>query len=348
MKFGLLTLFDYYPEDCSPQEYYRFLLDEIAYAEELGFDSVWMGEHHFCNERCPSPQVFAAAVAQRTTRLRLGTAVVLLPLHDPIRLAEDYAMVDVLSNGRLDFGVSRGFQKSSYDGFGRSMDESRELFAEGIDIIDKAWSQNTLAYEGSYRRVPNLPVLPRPVQRPRPPIWIGAGPTPESYEFAAAHGYNLMLASVLAPIKNFIPFLRLYRERLSETGYDPAQVEISTGNHCYVGTSSAQAKDVWAQHYLRYLHFVSTLVENKDYEQATQFKAFAGVKSFLERIDFDRARATLAVCGDVEECADRVAQAQEAVGNTHYWVYSDLGGLPREEVWASLRRFAEKVMPRFR
>ena len=95
MKFGLLTLFDYYPEDCSPQEYYRFLLDEITYAEELGFDSVWMGEHHFCNYLCPSPQVFAAAVAQRTTRLRLGTAVALLPLHDPVRLAEDYAMVDV-------------------------------------------------------------------------------------------------------------------------------------------------------------------------------------------------------------------------------------------------------------
>ena len=105
---------------------------------------------------------------------------------------------------------------------------------------------------------------------------------------------------------------------------------------------------MWAKHYLRYLHFVSTLVETKDYEQTKQFKAFAGVKSFLEHIDFDRARATLAVCGEVEECADRVAQAKEAVGNTHYWVYTDLGGLPREEVWASLRRFAEKVMPRFR
>jgi len=186
------------------------------------------------------------------------------------------------------------------------------------------------------------------VQQPRPPIWIGAGPTPESYELAAAHGYNLMLASVFAPIAHFASFVQLYRDRLREAGYDPTQVEISTGNHCYVGTSSAQAKDVWAKHYLRYLHFVSTLVETKDYEQTKQFKAFAGVKSFLEHIDFDRARATLAVCGDVEECADRVAQAKEAVGNTHYWVYTDLGGLPREEVWASLRRFAEKVMPRFR
>ncbi|MBM4254322.1 MAG: LLM class flavin-dependent oxidoreductase [Deltaproteobacteria bacterium] len=348
MNFGLLTLFDYYPEDCSPQEYYRFLLDEIAYAEDLGFDSVWMGEHHFCNYLCPSPQVFAAAVAQRTKRLRLGTAVALLPLHDPVRLAEDYAMVDVLSDGRLDFGVSRGFQKTSYDGFERSMDDSRERFAEGIEIIDKAWSQDSISYEGQYRRLSNVSVLPRPVQRPRPPIWIGAGPTPESYELAAAHGYNILLASVFAPIKTFTPFVKLYRERLQAAGFDPAQMSTSTGNHCYVGTSSAQAKEVWAKHYLRYFHFVSTLVEEKDYQQNKQFKAFAGVKTFLEKVDFDKARQTLAICGDAEECIDRVAQAKEAVGNTHYWVYSDLGGLPREEVWASLRRFAEKVMPKFR
>jgi alkanesulfonate monooxygenase SsuD/methylene tetrahydromethanopterin reductase-like flavin-dependent oxidoreductase (luciferase family) len=157
-----------------------------------------------------------------------------------------------------------------------------------------------------------------------------------------------MLASVLAPIERFTPFMQLYRDRLREAGYDPAQVEVSTGNHCYVGSSSSQAGEVWAKHYLRYLHFVATLIENKDYEQTTQFKAFSGVKTFLERIDFDRARQTLAVCGDVEECIDRVAQAAAAVGNTHYWVYTDLGGLPRAEVWASLRRFAEKVMPKFR
>jgi alkanesulfonate monooxygenase SsuD/methylene tetrahydromethanopterin reductase-like flavin-dependent oxidoreductase (luciferase family) len=280
--------------------------------------------------------------------MRIGTAVVLLPLHDPVRLAEDYAMVDVLSNGRLDFGVSRGFQKTSYDGFARPMNESRELFTEGIEIIDKAWTQDALTYAGRYRQASNLPVLPRPVQQPRPPIWIGAGPTPESYELAAAHGYNLMLAAVLAPTSQFTPFVQLYRNRLRECGYDPAQVAISTGNHCYVGTSSSQAKEVWEKHYLRYLHFVSTLIENKDYENSAQFKAFSGVKTFLERIEFDKARKTLAICGDAEECIDRLAQAQEAVGNTHYWVYTDLGGLPREEVWASLRRFAEKVMPKFR
>ncbi len=348
MNFGLLTLFDYYPEDCSAQDYYSFLLDEIAYAEELGFDTVWLGEHHFCNYLCPSPQVFAASVAQRTNQMRIGTAVVLLPLHDPVRLAEDYAMVDVLSGGRLDFGVSRGFQKTSYDGFNLPMNESRQRFDEGIKIIDQAWSQDAVTYTGQYRQVNQLPVLPRPVQNPRPPIWIGAGITPESYEFAAAHGYNLMLASILAPIAKFAPFVQTYRAGLEAAGYDPSQVSVSTGNHCYVGTSRAQAKEVWEKHYLRYLHFVATLIENKDYEGATQFKSFRGVKTFLEKVDFEQARSALAICGDTEECIDRVAEAKELVGNTHHWIYTDLGGLPREEVWASLRRFAEKVMPKFR
>jgi alkanesulfonate monooxygenase SsuD/methylene tetrahydromethanopterin reductase-like flavin-dependent oxidoreductase (luciferase family) len=224
----------------------------------------------------------------------------------------------------------------------------RELFAEGIEIIDQAWTHETLTYEGRYRKVSNLPILPRPVQQPRPPIWIGAGPAPDSYQFAAAHGYNLMMAAVFSPVSQFVPLVQVYRAGLRAAGHDPEQVEISIGNHCYVGASSTQAKAVWEKHYLRYLRFFSTLLDTRAYEQSAQFQAFAKLKTFLDNINFDNARATLAVCGDAEECAERVAQAKEAVGNTHYWVYTDLGGLPREEVWASLRRFAEKVIPKFR
>jgi len=109
MKFGILSLLDHYPEDCSEEQYYKNFLEEVTYAEELGFDSVWIGEHHFDRYICPAPQIVAAAIAQRTTKMRIGTAIVLLPHHNPIRLAEDYALVDLLSGGRLDFGVGRGF-----------------------------------------------------------------------------------------------------------------------------------------------------------------------------------------------------------------------------------------------
>ncbi len=268
MQFGIFTLFDYYPEDQSAPAYYRFLLDEAAYAEALGFDSIWFGEHHFCNYLCPSPQVFAAAVAQHTTRLRIGTAVALAALHDPVRVAEDYAMVDVLSNGRLDFGVGRGFQVDSYQAFNRSMDESRELLEENVKFIDKAWTYKTLTYEGPYRHVQNLPVLPRPVQQPRPPIWMAGSLSPESYQFAGSQGYHLKLAAIFSPLRTFIPLVQRYRETLQAAGHDPTQVRISVGNHCYVGTSAAQARAVWETYYMRYLHFFSSLLDSKTYEHS--------------------------------------------------------------------------------
>jgi natural product biosynthesis luciferase-like monooxygenase protein len=347
MKFGIMTLHDHYPEDCSASEYYQLLLDEIVYAEELGFDSVWVGEHHFCNYICPSPPVFLAAVAERTSRIRIGTSVALLPLHDPIRLAEDYAMLDMLSNGRLDLGVSRGFQKTGYDGFQIPMEESRARFTESIELIDKCWSDNNVTHAGQFRQIENLRVMPRPVQQPRPPIWIGAGPTPESYVFAGERGYDLMLASVLAPIEAFAFFMPSYRETLKASGYDPDKARVLAGNHCYVGTSKAQAMDLWEKYYLRYMHFIDTLISERDYEGQTQFKAFEDAKQFFSSVQFEEVTHTIAVCGDAEEVSDRVAKAQELVGCTDYFIMADIGGLPREELWASLRRFAEEVIPKF-
>ena len=150
MKFGMLSLLDYYPEDKSEEQYYKDFFAEVDLAEELGFDAMWIGEHHFCNYVCPSPQIVAMAIAQRTKKMRIGTAVALLPHHDPIRLAEDYAMLDLLSGGRLDFGVGRGFIKLIYDGFNQSMDESRERFREVLEVIEQAWSRETFSYQGQF------------------------------------------------------------------------------------------------------------------------------------------------------------------------------------------------------
>ncbi|MBV8775340.1 MAG: LLM class flavin-dependent oxidoreductase [Deltaproteobacteria bacterium] len=133
MKFGLLTLFDHYAEDCTEEQYYKNFFEEVSYAEELGFDSIWLGEHHFCRYVCPAPQIVAAAVAQRTKKLRIGTAIVLLPHHDPIRLAEDYALVDLLSGGRLDFGVGAVLSR-------RPMMASINQWMRAAIGLTKAWN----------------------------------------------------------------------------------------------------------------------------------------------------------------------------------------------------------------
>src|ERR1700730_15706587 len=159
MKFGLLTLFDHYAEDCCEEQYYKNFLDEVVYAEEWGFDSVWIGEHHFCRYICPAPQIVAAAVAQRTKTIRIGTAIALLPHHDPIRLAEDYALVDLLSGGRLDFGVGRGFIKSGYDGFKQSRGESRQCFNECLEIIEGLCRHPAFSYRGKFYSVSEVSIL---------------------------------------------------------------------------------------------------------------------------------------------------------------------------------------------
>ena len=227
MKFGLLTLFDHYAEDCSEEQYYKNFFNEACYAEELGFDSVWIGEHHFCRYICPAPQIVAAAIAQRTKRIRIGTAIALLPHHDPIRLAEDYALVDLLSGGRLDFGVGRGFIKSGYDGFNQSMGESRERFNECLEIIEGLWRQPAFSYLGKFYSVKDVTILPRPLQKPTLPsqsLWQCRRLSPESFVAAGQKGHSIMLAPFTQSRGTLKENVQLYKETLSQNGHSSKDV----------------------------------------------------------------------------------------------------------------------------
>jgi alkanesulfonate monooxygenase SsuD/methylene tetrahydromethanopterin reductase-like flavin-dependent oxidoreductase (luciferase family) len=145
MKFGLLYIPDYSPDRYkSASHYYGEMIEQIQYEEELGFDGVFFAEHYVGGYAFPSPPVFAAAVAQHTKRIRLGTGVTLLPLSNPVRLAEEYAMVDVLSGGRLDFGIGRGVLKAEYELFDINEAESHGRFHEATEIIRQAWTQDTV------------------------------------------------------------------------------------------------------------------------------------------------------------------------------------------------------------
>jgi alkanesulfonate monooxygenase SsuD/methylene tetrahydromethanopterin reductase-like flavin-dependent oxidoreductase (luciferase family) len=229
MKFGLLTLFDHYAEDCSEEQYYKNFFDEVSYAEELGFDSIWIGEHHFCRYICPAPQIIAGAIAQRTKKIRIGTSIVLLPHHDPIRLAEDYALVDLLSGGRLDLGVGRGFIKSTYDGFNQSMDQSRERFNECLEIIERAWNQPTFSYDGQFYRANNVSILPRPLQKPAPPIFMAAAISPESFVAAGQRGHSITLAPFFQSRSTLKENIQLYKDTLRQSGIPSIASRSSAG-----------------------------------------------------------------------------------------------------------------------
>jgi alkanesulfonate monooxygenase SsuD/methylene tetrahydromethanopterin reductase-like flavin-dependent oxidoreductase (luciferase family) len=172
---------------------YAETLGHIEAIEGLGFDTVWLTEHHFIDdEYLPSVLTMGAAVAARTTRVTIGTAVLLLPLHDPIRIAEDAAVVDVLSNGRLRLGLGLGYKLEEFAAFGVDRRHRPSLLEEGIEIIRGAWADGSFSHHGRHRSFDDINVTPKPVQRPGPQIWL-AGRAPVPVQRAAAMGDGLIV-----------------------------------------------------------------------------------------------------------------------------------------------------------
>ncbi|MGH8009368.1 MAG: LLM class flavin-dependent oxidoreductase, partial [Candidatus Binatia bacterium] len=190
MRFSIVTLGDNYEHLRSHEQFYHEVLEEAEYAEELGYEGFWVGEHHFQPSQrvFPSPQMMLAAIAQRTKRLRLGTGVSVLPVNDPIRLAEDLAELDLLSHGRVCVGVGRGYQPQEFAGFNIPIESSKERFWECLEIIHGVWTQESFSYDGQFYHYRDIALMPRPLQQPHPPIWVAAA-SPGSAEEIGRRGY---------------------------------------------------------------------------------------------------------------------------------------------------------------
>ena len=210
--------------------YHEFIRYVIA-AEELGFSSVFLVEHHFTGFGQVSASLnLLSYLAARTSTIRLGTAVVVLPWHNPVLVAEEAATLDLLSNGRLDFGVGKGYRPYEFSGFCVPQDEATARFDEAIEVIRKAWtSKGRFSYEGRWCRYDDIVVEPAPIQQPHPPFWMGAG-SPDSIRRAAREGYNLLLDQI-APVDVIIDRVRVFREECAATGrpYDPGMVGVTRG-----------------------------------------------------------------------------------------------------------------------
>ena len=184
-KFGVFSL-SQFPDLTKVVESFDDDLGFFELAEKLGYDKVWIAEHLFSTYGLvTSTQVYAAAIAQRTSKIRIGMAVCAIPFNHPLRTASDFALVDILSHGRLDFGVGRAYQPHEFVGLGVPMDKSREMLAEGLDIVLKSWTQEKISYQGKFWTIPEpVELLPKPVQKPHPPVYQ-ATISPESFEQAA-------------------------------------------------------------------------------------------------------------------------------------------------------------------
>ncbi len=193
MKVGILQFFGWRDRSVPLASVYDSALERFAIMDQTGYDAVWLAEHHFSSfSVCPSVHMMGTMAAARTKRLRIGTAVSLAPFYNPLRLAEEIALLDVLSGGRVNWGVGRGFERSEFAAFGIPGDESAPRFHEAVEIVLKAWTHQRLSHQGRFHQYEGVEVLPKPVQTPHPPIWMAASSTP-AIEWAASQGHNILM-----------------------------------------------------------------------------------------------------------------------------------------------------------
>lgn len=350
MKFGQLHLFEN-PAGRTEKQIVDEQFDIMVRAEEFGFDSLWPAEHHFSEYGyCASPAVTLAALATRTQNIRLGTGVVVLPLNHPLRVAEDYAMIDLLSGGRVDLGVGRGYQPHEFAGYGVDQSRSRDMFHEGIEIIQKAWTGETFSYDGEFYKFDQLSVRPKPLQKPHPPIWM-ASLSPQTFEMCGRYGFNLMCAPVFGfNVNQGAAFIEEYREALRSHGRDPAEFEIAGLVITYVAETTQQALDDFAEGVMWYYKtFAKYIAPPPGQPAVPSYEMYTAARDRLAAAEWDHiVESGSVVCGSPDQVADRIAQMHELCGFTHFLSWTRIGGLEHKKVLRSMELMRDKVMPQVR
>src|SRR5687767_13484739 len=194
MKVGVLQFFGWADRKTDLNSVYARAIERFDIMDREGYDAVWLAEHHFSSfSVCPSVHMMGAVAAMRTKRLRIGTAVSLAPFYHPLRLAEEVALLDVLSGGRVNWGAGRGFARVEFENFGVPPEESTSRFHETVEIVLRAWTEERLSFAGTHFRFDGVEVLPKPMHRPRPPVWMAAS-SEAAIDWAAGRGFSILLS----------------------------------------------------------------------------------------------------------------------------------------------------------
>jgi alkanesulfonate monooxygenase SsuD/methylene tetrahydromethanopterin reductase-like flavin-dependent oxidoreductase (luciferase family) len=342
MRFGF---FDQLPcaGGFTEAQRYHEILAQIELGDRLGFDTVWLGELHFSRafSILASPLMVLAAAAQRTQRIRLGTAVTLLPLHNPVKIAEDAATADILSAGRLELGVGRGTAPAHYAGYGIAQDESRERFDEALDFILGAWTSDPFSYQGKYFHAEALSVIPRPLQRPHPPVRIAAN-SPDTFPFAARRGLPIFATPLINPPDKLKEGLSAYRHTLPHG-------DAALAFPVHVANSRAQARSDTEPGLMRFLREAAERLAPLNQSDIKGFEAFRQVLARIERVKYEDMDREMGVFGDPDYCIDRVQALQREYGIDEFICYFNQGGIMDHAlVVQSMTRFAQEVLPHCR
>jgi len=333
IRFGMWYDFRNPPAWKRPyDQLYNEIIDQIVWGEENGFDDIWLSEHHFIEDGySPSLLPIAAAIASRTKKIHIGTSVVLLPFHNPVRMAEDAATVDVISGGRFELGVGVGYKVEEFESFAISSKERGARTNEGLEIIRRLWEGETLTFEGKYYTVTKAKLTPEPIQQPRPPIWVG-GFTPPALRRAAKYGDGYI---GVGPLKEAY---ERYVAALEKVGKSTTDIRLAGGYFWLI--PSEDPDKTWNEAAEHVCYQVNAYAE---------WSEKAGMPLFPKVPDTDALRESgLFQVVDVDTCIQMIRDYALETPLTHYYSWTLPPGLPASWIQPHLELFTSRVIPAFR
>jgi alkanesulfonate monooxygenase SsuD/methylene tetrahydromethanopterin reductase-like flavin-dependent oxidoreductase (luciferase family) len=345
VKFGVQNLFPAEAEDD-----HRVLLEaleDIKFADELGFDSVWLAEHHFSRYGIlGNPLVLGAAIAESTSQIRIGTAVAVLPFHHPLRLAEDAATLDILSGGRFELGIGRGYQPKEFNGFGVDPETSKQRYTEVVDILRLAWTGEPFSYAGEFYSVDSVAVSPKPIRPGGPPI-RHAVVSPASFPERGLAGDHIITSPTFAPLGRMKRNFDAYRDALAQAGHDPSAYDIPFMQQAWVGSSEAELRAV-AEAALTYYRTVGKVVPGSDEAIASEAEYYEKVRNNIELLTLEQTLTHGGNFGSVDQVVDTLGRLASELGVSHYIGWFRIPSLDRRLALKAMETFAQEVIPQLR
>jgi probable LLM family oxidoreductase len=330
MELGVATFADL-SSGISPEQRMRDLLEEAVLADELGLDVFAIGEHHRPDFLISSPAVALAAVAAKTHRIRLASAVTVLSSDDPVRVFQQFAELDLISGGRAEIMAGRGSFTESFPLFGYDLDEYDELFAEKLELLLAIRDSTSVTWSGRLRApLSNAGVWPRPVQDPLP-VWVAVGGTPQSVARAGVLGLPMTLAIIGGQPERFAPLVALYRRAAEQAGHDVTKLQLAINTHAFVGETSQAADSAFAQPYLAMMNRIG-----RERGWPPSGKA--------EYEELRSPRGAVAA-GSPEQVAEKILFEHELFGNTRYIGQMSVGAVKHADVLRSMELFGTEVAP---
>jgi probable LLM family oxidoreductase len=339
MDIGVYTFADTHPHPAAgrgPEAARRLreLVEEIELADQVGLDVFGVGEHHRSDYAVSAPAVVLAAAAERTSRIRLTSAVSVLSSDDPVRVFQAFATLDLLSGGRAEIMAGRGSFIESFPLFGHDLDDYDALFAEKLDLLLRLRAAERVTWSGVHRApLQDQGVYPRPLQEPLP-VWIAVGGTPQSVARAGTLGLPLALAIIGGQPERFAPLVALYRDAARRAGHDPAQLAVGINSHAYVADTGQQAAD---EFYPAYAEVMTRIGRERGWPPTTrpQFDALRSPRGAL-------------LVGSPQEVIDKILFQHELFGHQRFLAQTSMGSLPHARAMRSIELLGTVVAPAVR